>query len=322
MTAFKVVVTARSFGEGSEEPLALLHQAGCEVVRSGLDRPLSAQELAGLIKGADALITGNDRVDASVIAGAARLKVISRYGVGLDNIDLQAAAERGIVVTNTPGANDQSVADLVMTFVLACARRLMDAAGQVRSGRWQRVLGSEVWRKTLGIIGTGRIGRCVAQRARGFQMRILCFDAVPDPGWADANEATYTSFDALLAASDFVTLHVPLNKQTRGLIGARELRLMKPSAYLINTARGGIVDEQALHEALISGTIAGAALDVLEHEPAMDSPLCGLPNVLITAHTGGYTREAVRRMSMMAAQNTIDVLTRTTGETGKKGGCQ
>ncbi len=308
MSSLKVVVTARSFGEGSDEPLAMLRRAGCEVIKSPWDRPLKSEELAELIGEADALIVGNDRVDAQAIGAAPRLKVISRYGVGVDNVDLGAASARGIVVTNTPGANDNSVADLAMALILACARRIPAAVGLVREGQWKRVMGAEIWQKTLGVIGTGRIGKGVVRRARGFDMRVICYDVIRDERWAEANQATYAALEELLPQADFVTLHVPLLPSTSHLIGSRELGLMKRSAYLVNTSRGGIVDEEALYQALISGRLAGAALDVLEKEPGTDSPLCQLDNVLVTAHIGGYTQDAVRNMGVRAAQNVIDVL--------------
>ncbi|MCL4424060.1 MAG: phosphoglycerate dehydrogenase [Firmicutes bacterium] len=279
------------------------------MVKNSRDRPLTSEELAELIRDADAVIVGNDKVDAAAIGAAQRLKVISRYGVGFDNIDLVAASARGIVVTNTPGANDNSVADFAMALILACARGIPTATGLVKGGEWTRVFGVEVWQKTLGVIGVGRIGRGVVHRAGGFNMKVLCYDVIKKEQWAKTNRVTYACLEEVLQQSDFVTVHVPLLPSTRGLISRRELGMMKPSAYIINTARGGIVDEDALYEALVSGKIAGAALDVLEREPATDSPLVKLDNVLITAHMGGYTRDAVRNMGVMAAQNVVDVLT-------------
>ena len=306
---FRVAVTARSFGEGCDEPYAILRAAGCEVYKSSLDRPLNSAELAAFIKDADALIAGNDQVDAAAINAAPRLKVISRYGVGLDNYDLAAATARGVVVTNTPGTNDNSVADLTFALLLALARGIPRANELVKGGRWRRVLGDEIWGKTLGIIGLGRIGRGVAQRANGFDMAVLGCDVVRDAKWAEANHVAFVDLDELLHRSDFVSVHVPRLPATAGLIGRRELGLMKPTAYVINTARGGIIDEEALFEALTTGRIAGAGLDVLEHEPDTGSPLTKLDNVIVTAHIGGYTRDAVRNMGVLAARNVVDVLT-------------
>lgn len=308
MARFKVAVTARSFGEGSDEPLAILRASDCEVIKSPLGRPLTSRELAEFIADADALIAGNDRVDAAAINAGRRLKVISRYGVGLDNYDLAAAAARGIAVTNTPGTNDNSVADLAMALILACARGIPRADRITKGGEWKRVLGVEVWRKTIGVVGCGRIGRGVVRRARGFDMEVLCYDQVRDEKWAETIGARYVDLEKLLQQSDFVSVHVPLLPATRGLIGRRELGMMKESAFLINTARGEIIDEEALCEALAAGWIAGAGLDVLQKESA-DSPLAKLENVVLTAHMGGYTRDAVRNMGVMAARNVVDVLT-------------
>ncbi len=308
MARFKVAVTARSFGEGSDDPLAILRAAGCEVIKSPLGRPLTSEELAEFIKDADALIAGNDQVDAPAITAGQRLKVISRYGVGLDNYDLAAATARGIVVTNTPATNDNSVADLAMALLLACARGIPKADRLTKGGAWKRVQGVEIWGKTIGVIGCGRIGRGVVQRARGFDMEVLCHDVNKDEQWAETIGAKYTGFEELLQESDFVSVHIPLLPSTRNLIGRRELRMMRNSAFLINTARGEIIDEEALYQALTSGWIAGAGLDVLQRESA-DSPLAKLENVVLTAHMGGYTRDAVRNMGVLAAQNVVDVLT-------------
>jgi D-3-phosphoglycerate dehydrogenase len=309
MPTYKVVVTARSFGQGCEEPAAILRGAGCEIVKNPLDRPLNSTELAEMVHDADALICGNDTVDAAAIAAGTRLQVISRYGVGTDNIDVAFARARGIAVTNTPGTNENSVADHTMALILACARDIPKASGMVRGGKWARVLGVEVWQKTLGVLGTGRIGRGVVRRARGFDMRVLCYDVAPDEAWARDNGAVYTTLEQVLREADFLTLHLPLIAETRGLIGARELAWMKASAYLINTARGGILEENALCEALAAGRIAGAALDVLEKEPPpAGSLLPRLENVLITGHMAGYTTDAVRNMGVMAALNVVNNL--------------
>jgi len=169
-------------------------------------------------------------------------------------------------------------------------------------------LGVEIWRKTLGVVGVGRIGRGVVRRAMGFEMTVLCHDVCQDLEWSREAGITYVDLDELLSRSDFVSVHVPLVESTRGLIGRRELHRMKSTAFVINTARGGVIDEEALYDALTSGVIAGAALDVLENEPATDSPLVSLDNVIITGHMGAYTLDAVTRMSLMAAQNVVDVL--------------
>lgn len=308
MPRYKVAVTARSFGEGSDDPITILQQADCEVIRNPLGRVLNSKELAEFIKDADALIAGNDQVDAAAINAGKKLRVISRYGVGLDNYDLEAAAARGIPVTITPGINDNSVADLAMGLLLACARGIPKADRLTKGGEWKRVPGVEIWRKTIGILGCGRIGRGVVRRARGFDMEVLCYDVNEDKEWAQSVGAGYTGFEKLLQKSDFVSIHIPLHPSTRQMIGRRELAMMKDSAYLINTARGEIINEKALYEALTTGKIAGAGLDVLTQESA-NNPLAKLDNVVLTAHMGAYTCDAVRNMGVLAARNVVDILT-------------
>jgi D-3-phosphoglycerate dehydrogenase len=309
VSKYKVVATARSFARDDNDAIELLLQAGCEVLRSPHNRPHGAEDLIPLVADADALIAGNDKVDASVIAAAPRLRVISRYGVGYDNVDLAAATARGIVVTNTPGTNENSVADLVFGLMLAVARKIPEVSAQVKEGRWQRLPGTEVWGKTLGIIGFGKIGRGVALRARGFNMNVLVDDPFVDESIIKDYNASVAVRADVLKGSDFITLHAPYSDETRNMIGKEQLELMKPTAVLINTARGGLVNEPALAEALKNGIIAGAALDVLENEPPQDGDLVAMTNLLVTAHIGGYTREATRAMSMLAAQNAVAVLT-------------
>lgn len=308
MSEFRVLVTARSFGRENNEAVDLLLKAGCEVVRGPHNRPHTAGELTVLVVEADALIAGNDQVDAAVIAAAPRLKAISRYGVGYDNVDLAAAAARGIPVTNTPGTNDDSVADLVFGLLLSLSRQIPAVSALVRQGRWERLPGTEVSGKTMGIIGFGRIGRGVAKRAGGFSMQILAADPFVDPETVTRYGAILVSREEVLRKSDFITLHVPFSKENRNLIGPGELALMKPTALLINTARGGLVDEAALAEALRSGRLAGAALDVLEFEPPRSRELLEMENALVTPHIGGFTGEATAAMSLLAAQNVVAAL--------------
>ncbi len=305
---WKVLITARSFGQGDPEPFRILTQAKCEVVKSPLDRPLTGEELGNLIGDADAVIVGNDIVDASVIERGRALKVISRYGVGTDNIDIAAASMRGIYVTNTPGANDHSVADLAVGMMIALARGIPKVYNWTRAGEWKRFFGSEIYGKVLGVIGVGRIGREVVRRVQGFDMRTLCYDIKPDQELISKYQVEYLDLDEVLRKADFVSIHVPLLPSTRKLIGKRELGLMKATAYLINLARGGIVDEDALYDALQGGAIAGAAIDVFEKEPPVNSPLIQLDNIIVTPHIGGYTVESVKRMSTLAAENVISVL--------------
>ncbi|HHY46217.1 MAG TPA: phosphoglycerate dehydrogenase [Firmicutes bacterium] len=308
LVAYRVLVTPRSFGAGSDEPIRILEEAGCEVVWATGNSPLTEDELLGQVRGIDGMIVGLDQVSSRVIAAADRLRVISKYGVGLNNIDLQEARSRGIVVTYTPNANTEAVADLTMGLLLACARKIPMADRSVRSGEWRRFIGSAVWKKTIGIVGTGRIGRAVVRRATGFNMRILCCDKVEDPAFAAHYRAEYVPLDDLLRESDYVTLHVPLTEETAGFIGSREFSLMKKTAFLINTARGEVVDEEALYHALSTGRIAGAALDVFCSEPPTGSRLLSLDNVVLTPHMGAHAVEAIIEMGLAASRNVIAVL--------------
>jgi D-3-phosphoglycerate dehydrogenase len=309
VTKFNVLVTARSFGKNDSHALSILESNGCSIIRSSADLPLTSEQLVPLIAEADALIAGNDEVDAQVIEAGKKLKIISRYGVGYDNIDLTAATRKGIPVTNTPGTNEQSVADLVFGLMLSVARQIPQVTGIVRAGRWDRRLGTEIWGKTLGIIGFGKIGRGVALRARGFNMQILVNDVYVDQGLAKEYGVTFVDREQVIKEADFLTLHAPSTPETKNMIGTQQLQMMKKSAILVNTARGSLIDEQALAEALNNNEIAGAALDVLEHEPPKNTDFLMLDNLLITSHIGGYTREATNLMSVLAAENVVKYLT-------------
>lgn len=285
-----------------------MERAGCDVAFGSVGHPLAAEELSRLAEDADALIVGNDAVNALVISSAPRLRVISRYGVGVDNIDVPAATRHGIPVTNTPGANESAVADLTVGLVICLARHIPDGVSAVRRGEWRRTMGSTLAGKTVGVIGLGRIGKAVVRRLSGFDVTVIAYDVARDDEFALTAGVQYVALDDLLARSDFVTIHVPLNSETRGLIGARELSLMKPSAFIVNTSRGEALDESSLFEALEGRRIAGAALDVLSKEPPRDSRLIALDNVIVTPHTGGHTREAIDTMGVIAATNVVDVL--------------
>jgi D-3-phosphoglycerate dehydrogenase len=305
---FNVVITARSFGQSDPEPIKFLEANGCRIEKLKIANPLSAIELLPLVAEADGIIAGLDQYDASVIENAKNLRVISRYGVGYDKVDLAAAKRKGIAVTFTPGTNENSVADLAMTLLLSSSRNIVAMDKYVKNGSGTRIIGSEMWNKTLGIIGTGRIGKGVARRAKGFSMRLLAFDAYPDADFAKGIDLTYCSLDTLLRESDFISIHCPLTDDTRSLIDAAALAKMKPTAVLVNTARGGIVDEEALHDALTRKAIAAAALDVTVQDPPKGSPLLGLDNCIMTPHIGGYTSDAVLNMGILAAKNLIAVL--------------
>ena len=310
--SWRVLATARHF-DVTSEPHAYLRERGCELVPTDYgnwrnDAHLTSQELITLLQGVDATIIAGPRMTREVIAAASSLKVIARRGVGYDSVDVQAATEHGVLVTITPGTIDDAVADHVFALMLAIGKRILDGHRCLVDGRWEAQVGVELWRKTLGIIGFGRIGRAVARRAAGFEMRVLAYDVVQDKQAARALGATYVSLDELMRQADFVSVNAPLSASTFHLIGARQLALMKPEAILINTARGPLVDEAALIRVLQEGRIGGAGLDVFEQEPPTPTPLTDLKNVVLTPHGGGYTKEGLARANLMAAEMVVSLM--------------
>lgn len=304
-----VLISARAFRDTPGEHWAVLERAGCEItISSGAQKP-NENAMADMIAGCDGVIVGTEPVTARVIAAAPRLRVVSRFGVGVDNVDLEAATAAGVVVTVTTGANATAVAELAVGSILALARGIPRHDARTKQGDWRRDVGGEISGRILGIVGLGRIGRELAVRARALGMRVLYTDPLrPSQEEEAALGVGYLPFPDLLRESDFVSLHVPLAAETVGLIGPRELAAMRPSAYLINTARGELVDEAALAQALAQGRLAGAALDVRAAEPSQaGDPLC-LDSVILTPHIGAHTKEAIGRMGIMAAENLVRVL--------------
>lgn len=301
----RVVATARAFCANDGPHQAILRDAGMDVVLAARSAPLSAAELSPLAADADALLLGLDHCDASVFAAAPRLKVVSRFGTGVDRVDLEAARRHGVTVTNTPGANTVAVAELTMGLLLALARNLPHAIATAREGEWHRKTGWELAGKTLGLVGLGRIGRAVAERAASFGMRVVGHD----PYAADVPGVARVELDELWCSADAISLHMGLDAGTRHLVDATALARMKPEAVLLNTSRGGLIDEAALADALRSGRLAGAAADTFDREPPVGSPLLDLPSFIPTPHLGAATREAARRMGESAARNIVAVLT-------------
>jgi glyoxylate reductase len=283
------------------------------------DQPMERGRLLDAAAEVDGLLcTITDRIDETLLARARRLKVIANYGVGFDHIDVEAATRRGIPVTNTPGVLTDATADLAFALILGIARRVVEGDRMTREGRFRywapfHFLGRQVTGKALGIIGMGRIGQAVARRAAGFSMRVLYHSRRPlDSETERLLDATPLALEDLLRESDFVSLHVPLTSETHHLIGRRELEIMKPSACLINTARGPVVDEAALAKALRKGVIHGAALDVYENEPKLSPGLATLSNVVLLPHLGSATVETRTLMATMAVENLM------TGLRGRK----
>ena len=309
-TGFKILATPTSFKpDGISDALTALKEFAGEIVFNPTGKPLPERELIRLLDGCDGVIAGLDPFNANVIgACAGKLKVISRYGSGYDNVDIAAARERGITVCYAPGANSQAVADLTFGLMIGVARKIPALDRKTKAGEWTRSVGTELYRKTLGIVGLGAVGKAVTQRAQGFSMRILAYDPAPDRGFAAANGVIETSFHELLASSDFISLHLPLNENTRHIINRDALQMIKPGAILINTARGGLVDETAAYGALISGRLGGIGLDAYETEPPGFSPLFGLDNAILMPHTGSHTAEAITALADISVRNLIEAL--------------
>lgn len=305
---WRVLIGSRSFGKAVPEHLTQLEEAGCEVIRNTIGRAYRAVELMEVLPEMDAIITGTDELTAEVINAVDRLKTIAKHGVGLETIDLEAARARGIVVSATPGAIHESVADLTLALLLAVARKIVPSHLSTQQGLWKPFFGMELLDKTLGIVGLGRIGKAVCQRAQAFGMRVVAYDPYPDQAFAAAHEVTFAPLDELLAVSDVISLHAPAEVVAGPLIGQAELNRMKPTALLINTARGQLVDEAALAAALREGRLAGAGLDAFVSEPPVGSPLLDLENVVLTPHIGGRTLDGQRRMGEIALENCLRAL--------------
>ena len=306
-----VLVSSRSFGNVVTLGNDLLRDAGFEVRRvQEEERPLDVAKLVTIVsrEAPIAIITGAEPMSEPVLSATSSLRMIMKHGVGVDNIDLGAATSRHIAVANAPGTNTAAVADLVVGLMLSLLRRICEANASTHGGGWKRFVGHELGAMTVGIVGTGRIGAAVAQRAHAFGATLLGHDVVQNERLASEYQLHYVPLDRLLSEADIVTLHAPLLPDTVKMIGADALGRMKPTAILINCARGELVDEQALYEQLRAGGIAGAAVDVFATEPPQESRLLELENVLATPHIGAYTQEAMVAMDRLCATTIVDVL--------------
>lgn len=307
----KVLITREVF----DETLQFL-STHCEVDANQEDVALTPDALARRLADKDGVICSlTDRIDATLIAAAPRIKVVANIAVGYNNIDVPACTARGIMATNTPGVLDDSTADLAWTLMLGAARRVTEVERYIRQGDWtgwrlKQWLGTDVHHATLGIIGMGRIGQAIAKRAKGFDMRVLYHNRKRvAEGIERALSASFATLDEILRQSDFVVLQVPYSPETHHMIGARELARMKPTAVLVNSTRGGVVDDVALIDALKSRTIRAAGLDVFENEPRLNPGFLELDNVVLTPHVGSSTEDTRRAMAMTAATNAVTALT-------------
>jgi D-3-phosphoglycerate dehydrogenase len=313
--AHKVLVSTRFFDPATE---TFLRDNGCDVVRTGLpddvqDDTLDAATLARLLDGAEGWIVGMVPVTRDLLRAHPALRVIARRGVGYNNVDVEAARDLGRTVTIAPGGNEASVADHALGMMLAVAKRLREGHLAMQNGRWTPLVTSELFEKTVGLVGFGRIARAVARRLRGFDARILAYDPAPDHAAAAAAGVEFVDLATLLAHSDYVSLHLPLTPATRHLINATTIAQAKPGAVVINTSRGGLIDEKALLAALTAGHLGGAGLDVFEEEANPAGwpeilKLLALPNVIGSAHAAGSSHEGLARTNRIAAQTVVDVL--------------
>jgi D-3-phosphoglycerate dehydrogenase / 2-oxoglutarate reductase len=301
-----VVVTYPAFDEDDPRTAGVLRAAGLEIRYEPRVGERTTDEVLAFMADATAGVVSTDPFDRKVFGGCPRLRVLARVGVGVDTIDLEAATEAGVAVTTTPGINTNTVADHTLALILACVRRVVENDASVRRGEWDRggrLIGIELAGSTVGIVGLGAIGRAVARRVGGFDARILGCDVVD----VDTPGVERVGLDDLLRSSDVVTVHVPLGAGTRTLIGARELGLMRPGAILVNTSRGGIVDEQALHDALRAGRLGGAGIDVFEREPP-GAELLGLDRVVVSPHVAGISVVAQQESLELAVSSVLAVL--------------
>jgi D-3-phosphoglycerate dehydrogenase len=308
MGKFTVLIEARPFCAFDNSPMEQLEKSGMDLIDmrgSGVEAP----EFVNALKKVDAVLCGNDLVvNDDVLDMAPRVKAIAKIGAGLDTVDIQAATRHRAVVFHTPGANNQAVADHTFALILNVARKIIYCDRSLRENRWEHtnVMGLEIWQKTLGLIGLGAIGRCVALRAKGFQMKVVAHDPFWPTEFAEEQGIEKVEIEELLKISDIISIHVPLIPETQSMINERTLSIMKPSAILINAARGGIVNETDLYHALKKKVITGAGIDVFENEPPSGSPLLELDNVVLTPHTAAFTFEGMNNMSVGVVEQLIE----------------
>lgn len=306
----KILVTPTSLQpDTSSEALNTLKEFSGDLLFNPYKRPLTEDELIPLLSECEGYIAGLDFVTERVLDKCPKLKAISRYGAGYDRVDLQAAKNRGIIVTNTPGANAEAVGELAIALALSVARRVATLNTTTKKGEWVRSTGIELKGKTMGIVGLGSIGRIVARCALGFRMNVIAYDPFIDSDSLKDSLIRVCSLNQVYEQADVISLHLPLTDDTKHLVGQDAIHKMKPSAILINTSRGGIIDEDAVYNALKEGRLGGLGLDVFELEPPADSPLFSLDNVVVTPHTGAHTREATLHMADLSVSNLINVLT-------------
>ena len=301
----KILITPRSYGKTDMSVLEKLKAAGFEPVMNPYGQILTKEQMIKEIADCVGVILGVDPMDKDVIDAAPQLKAIAKYGVGTDNIDLKYAQEKGIKVSITRAANANAVADMAFALICACARRLTFINDKCHAKDWTKTMGLDIYGKTIGIMGLGAIGKGVAKRASGFDMKVLAYDVFKDEAFAKANNVTFVEPEEIFKTCDFISLHLPLTEETAKIVNADTLAMMKQNAVLVNTARGGLIDDEALIEALQSRKIAGAGLDVFNEEPPADERWYQLDNIIMGSHAAASTNGASETMSRMATENVI-----------------
>jgi len=303
----KVLTSPSSMGQCGSEPFDLLRENGYEIVNNPFGRKLTEDEVIKLAKDCDGIVAGVEPLTIRVMDALPRLKCISRVGVGMDNVDLEYAKQKGIIVVNTPDGPTRGVAELTLAMTLSLLRRIPQADAALHQRKWKKQIGNLILDKKVGIIGLGRIGKSVAELFRGLKNPVIGYDPFANEVWARENGVELASFEEVLKQADILTLHVPGNKDKSPVIGTAELSTMKDGAFLINIARGGVVDETALYDVLKGGKLAGAAIDVYTKEP-YDGPLCDLDNIIMTPHLGSYAKEGKLQMEIDAVMNFINAV--------------
>ena len=300
----KILVTTPTYSKYSNVPKKKLEEAGFQIL--WIPEATHDQILENIVD-MDAILVGLEQVTEDIIENAPKLKVIGKHGVGIDNIAVKTAAKREIKVVNAPGTNSDAVADYAFGLMLSVARSIHIGANRLNNKEWPKIIGKSVWGATLGIIGMGAIGKGVARRAKGFNMKILAYDNNWDEEFIQQYCIEKVSLKNLLEQSDFITLHASLNSETTNMISKEQFDQMKETAILINTSRGGLVNEEDLYQAIKEGKIAGAGIDAFEQEPLTESPLLGLEEVLATPHLATYTEEAITNMSLISTERILEV---------------
>lgn len=291
----------------NKEIYSMWEKENYEVIRE--IGPLDRERMMELMEDVDALIVGTDELTEDILKAANKLKIISKYGVGIDNIPKDFAEEKGIKVLNTPGVNTEAVADYTFSLLLSVARHVPQSHEKLLHGQWAKSVGTEVYGKTIGILGFGAIGRAVAKRARGFDMDILAYDLFPNYELAEEMDVKISEFDTIIEQSDILSVHLPLVEETKNLLNYPMFKRMKKNSIIVNTARGGIINEADLAKALKEELIFGAGMDVFSTEPLTESPLFECENAILTPHNAAASSEAITRMTVQATQNVLEFFT-------------